>query len=128
MPYEFQLYDWMEDHEQEEIDSDEEESEEEPTKNLHYIIHTFGRTMEGKSVYMKIVNFTPYFYIKLPTKWTKKEAKSKVKSMFSYLTSSMNKKVWKKFRSCLINMDIVEKMTPEGFTNGKKFFICKIDI
>ena len=70
MPYEFQLYDWMEDHEPEDIESDEEDSEDEPTKNLHYIIHTFGRTMEGKSVYMKIVNFTPYFYIKLPTNWT----------------------------------------------------------
>ena len=82
--------------------------------------------MEGKSVYMKIVNFTPYFYIKLPTSWTKKEAKSKIKSIFSYLTSSMNKKVWKKFRSCLINMDVVEKMTPEGFTNGKKFLFGRL--
>ena len=126
MPYEFQLYDWMEDHEPEEVDSEDESSEEETSKNLHYIIHTFGRTMEGKSVYMKIVNFTPYFYIKLPTSWTKKEAKTKVKSIFSYLTSNMNKKVWKKFRSCLINMDVVEKMTPEGFTNGKKFLFGRL--
>ena len=126
MPYEFQLYDWMEDHEHEEVDSEDESSEEESAKNLHYIIHTFGRTMEGKSVYMKIVNFTPYFYIKLPTSWTKKEAKSKIKSIFNYLTSSMNKKVWKKFRSCLINMDVVEKMTPEGFTNGKKFLFGRL--
>ena len=74
MPYEFQLYDWMEDHESEELDSDDESSEEDSAKNLHYIIHTFGRTMEGKSVYMKIVNFTPYFYIKLPTNWKKKRS------------------------------------------------------
>ena len=38
----------------------------------------------------------------------------------------MNKKVWKKFRSCLINMDVVEKMTPEGFTNGKKFLFGRL--
>lgn len=126
MPYEFQLYDWMEDHETEEVDSDDEESEEEKDKNLHYIIHTFGRTMDGKSVYMKIVNYTPYFYIKLPEKWKKSEAKGKINQIFNYLTSNMNKKVWKKFRSCLINMDVVEKMTPEGFTNGKKFLFGRL--
>ena len=38
----------------------------------------------------------------------------------------MNKKVWKKIRTSLINMDIVDKMTPEGFTNGKKFLFARL--
>jgi DNA polymerase elongation subunit (family B) len=126
-PIEFQIYDWLEDHEIEELDSEDDSgSEDESNKSYNYIIHTFGRTEEGKSVYMKIVNYTPYFYVKLPEAWTKKEAKMKVKSMFSYLTSDMNKKVWKKFRSGLINMDIVERMTPEGFTNGKKYLFARL--
>jgi DNA polymerase elongation subunit (family B) len=43
----------------------------------------FGRTLDGKSVYMKVVNFTPYFYIKLPENWNKSVAKNNVKK---YLT------------------------------------------
>jgi DNA polymerase elongation subunit (family B) len=118
---EFQIYDWMEDHEIIENDSDESSEETlDKDKNYTYIIHTFGRTQEGKSVYMKIVNYTPYFYIKLPEKWDKTYANSKLKPMLNYFKSNNNKKVWKKFRSCLINMDIVEKLTPDGFTNGKK--------
>jgi DNA polymerase delta subunit 1 len=38
----------------------------------------------------------------------------------------MNKKVWGKFRKGLINMDIVERMTPEGFTNGKKYLFARL--
>ena len=126
MKLEFQIYDWLEDHE---IEKDEDSSEEDsPTNkgNYYYIIHTFGRTLEGKSVYMKIVNFTPYFYLKLPERWTKGIAKANVKKMMTYFTSDMNKKVWKKFRECLVNMDVVERMSPEGFTNGKKFLFARL--
>ena len=127
MALEFQIYDWLEDHEiDEESSSSESEESSEEARSRSFIIHTFGRTLDGKSVYMKIVNFTPYFYIRLPEKWDKKEAKANCKKMFSYFTSSMNKKVWAKFRSCLTSMDIVEKMSPEGFTNGKKFLFARL--
>ena len=127
MPLEFQIYDWLEDHEVESDESsDEESSEDNKDKNYSYIIHTFGRTLDGKSVYMKVVNFTPYFYIKLPENWGKTTAKNNIKKLLSYLKSDMNKKVWGKFRKGLINMDIVERMTPEGFTNGKKYLFGRL--
>jgi len=125
MTIEFQIYDWLEDHEVEN-DNDSSEESSDAEGNYYYIIHTFGRTLEGKSVYMKIINYTPYFYIKLPENWSKMVAKSYCKKMFAYFTSDMNKKVWKKFRNCLINMDIVEKMSPEGFTNGKKYLFARL--
>ena len=121
MTIQFQIYDWLEDHEVDKEDDSSDEASSDSPGNYYYIIHAFGRTLEGKSVYMKMVNFTPYFYIKLPEKWTKGIAKANVKKMMIYMTSDMNKKVWKKFRSCLINMDVVERMSPEGFTNKKKF-------
>ena len=124
-PIEFQLYDWQEDHE-----FDEEDDEDDSDKNSNdigsYIIHTFGRTLEGKSVYMRIINFTPHFYIKLPLNWDKTEAKINVKKILSYLTSDLNKKVWNKYRSSLINMDIVERMEADGFTNGKTFLFARL--
>ena len=73
-PIEFQIYDWQEDHE-----FDEEDDDDDSDKNSNdigsYIIHTFGRTLEGKSVYMRVINYTPHFYIKLPLNWTKADAK-----------------------------------------------------
>ena len=49
MALEFQIYDFIEDHEEVLPDSDGEQ------KGVgDYIIHTFGRTMEGKSVYAKV--------------------------------------------------------------------------
>ena len=62
---EFQIYDYMEDHETlDDVESDSEESKDNVLPR--FIIHIFGRTLEGKSVYCKLQNYTPHFYIKLP--------------------------------------------------------------
>ena len=42
--------------------------------------------MDGKSVYMKMKNYTPYFFIKLPEKWSPSMAKIKMKRLFTYLS------------------------------------------
>ena len=59
---EFQLYDWMEGHEMIEGEDGEEDIQGD------FIIHSFGRCMDGKSVYAKVIGYTPYFYIILPSK------------------------------------------------------------
>jgi DNA polymerase elongation subunit (family B) len=124
-PIEFQIYDWQEDHEFDD-EEDEDSSDQLSTDMGSYIIHTFGRTLEGKSVYMRIINYTPHFYIKLPLTWAKAEANNNVKKMYSYLISDLNKKIWKKFRSSLIDIDVIEKMAAEGFNNGKKFLFARL--
>jgi len=118
---EFQIYDSMEDH-----DIDDDVSEEESENIGSYIVRSFGRMMDGRSVYMKILNFTPHFYIKLPLTWSKVEAEVKVVAMYKYLSSDLNKKIWKKFRSSLLSIDIVERMAAEGFTNEKKFLFARL--
>ena len=125
-PIEFQIYDWQEDHELDKDDDDEDDEEQSSDDIGNYIIHTFGRTLEGKSVYMRIINYTPHFYIKLPLNWSKSQANSNVKQMYTYLTSDFNKKVWKKYKSSLINIDVVEKMSAEGFTNGKLYLFGRL--
>ena len=121
MALQFQIYDFLEDHENEEI---EDESEEEGDNNMVYIIHTFGRTEDGKSVYMKIKNYTPYFYIKLPESWTFNMAKMKMKRMYSYLCEGNF--VWHSYAKHLIAIKVVEKMSPEGFDNGKKYLFAQL--
>jgi DNA polymerase elongation subunit (family B) len=125
-PIEFQIYDWQEDHEYDDDEDDEDSSEKLSSDVGSYIIHTFGRTLDGKSVYMRIINYTPHFYIKLPLIWSNAEANNNVKKMYSYLSSDLNKKVWNKYRACLIDIDVVEKMEADGFTNGKKFLFGRL--
>ena len=43
-----------------------EEEEEDKKHNKHYTIFVFGITIEGYSVCAKILNYQPYFYIKIP--------------------------------------------------------------
>ena len=79
---EFQIYDYLEGHEKQD-ESDEESDSDTPTLP-QFIIHVFGRTLDGKSVYCKLKNFTPHFYIKLPSKWTKREAFQRWKLYYGY--------------------------------------------
>jgi len=121
MTLEFQIYDFLEDHEnEEEEDSDSEEGGE----NMVYIIHAFGRTIDDKSVYMKIKNYTPYFFIKLPEKWSLTSAKTKMKRLYNYLSDG--KFVWKSHADHLKGIKVVEKMSPEGFDNGKKYLFAQL--
>ncbi len=133
MSLEYQIYDFLEDHEminkKDSDESSEESSEVESPVNKplpKYIIHSFGRTEKGKSVYAKIINYTPYFYIKLPQSWKKKKKKKKIKMMKKWLISKDNRKVWERFKSGLEDIDLVERKMANGFTNDKLFFFGRI--
>jgi len=124
---EFQIYDWVEDHFKE---PDEEGDEE---KNKHklgqYIINVFGRTMEGKSVYAKVTDFTPYFYIEIPQVWYSygdKKIKFKLQDLKKHLIEK-EKKIWFKFKSTLIDIDFIkEAKKADGFTNDSNFKFARL--
>ena len=124
---EFQIYDWMEDHY---IDPNENDDDEENQNNIGlFIIHTFGRTMDGRSVYAKITGFTPYFYIELPNAWSSQPSKKielKLKQFKDYLISSNNKKIWTKFKSTLLDIKLVEAKKANGFTNDMEFKFARL--
>ena len=91
MVLEFQIYDWMETHETKEENSEDDESTEDSVspkdKGISkYIMYVFGRTLDGKSVFSKIINYTPYF-ISLQSKWTKEVWQGKVKELKKWLLS-----------------------------------------
>ena len=118
---EFQLYDWLEDHDQ--IDDD---SEEDIPGN--FIIHSFGRTDEGKSVYAKIINYTPYFYMLIPEKLqykSKPVLEDMVDKMSKFFKGKENKKVFYKFKPTLKELQLVKLKRAEGFTNDKEFWFVR---
>ena len=53
MSIEFQIYDWLEDHELEKEEDSSEENDSESNSNHYYIIHTFGKLLMVKSVYRR---------------------------------------------------------------------------
>jgi len=107
MNLEFQIYDYNEDH-----DND--------NKTINdYIINIFGRTEDDKSVYAKVIGYTPYFYIALPNKWEKlrkSEIKTKLLLLEEWLKSIYNNKIWSKYKETLIKIEYIKSKKPEGFT------------
>jgi DNA polymerase elongation subunit (family B) len=124
---EFQIYDWMEDHYIEKTDEDS--GSENQHKMGEYIIHIFGRTMEGKSVYGKVINFTPYFYIELPESWSSlsdSKLELKLGEFKKFLLSYNNKKIWQKFKSTLVDIKLITAKKAEGFTNDSLFKFARL--
>jgi DNA polymerase elongation subunit (family B) len=124
MALEFQIYDFIEDHE-----IDDTDTEDDHKKLGDYIIHVFGRTEQGESVYAKITGFTPHFYISLPEEWdllSSKDINKKLTQLKDYLLSRDNKKIWSKFKDSLIDIELIKKKKAEGFTNEKEFNFAKL--
>jgi DNA polymerase elongation subunit (family B) len=114
MNLEFQIYDFIEDHDLVDDDSNDKFK---PQGN--YIIHVFGRTVNNKSVYAKVTGYTPYFYIELPSKWenlSKTEIKNKLILLENWLKSRYNNKIWSQYKETLLRIDYIKSKKPEGFT------------
>ena len=119
MNLEFQIYDYIEDHDSIEDENSDNDSDVKSNKLGEYIIHVFGRTKDDKSVYAKITGFTPYFYIGLPNKWdsySKSEIKRKLGLLEKWLKSRDNNKIWSQYKDTLLKIDYVKSKKPEGFT------------
>ena len=122
---EFQLYDWLEDHEKIECDSDGE------TGDIpgDFIIHSFGRCDDGKSVYAKITGYSPYFYVLLPDKLqdrSKSCIERVVKKLESDFKSNENRKISYKFKHTLREVQAIKMKKAEGFTNDKQFYFVRL--
>ena len=121
---EFQLYDWFEDHEPC-IDEDGDEIED---SIGNYIIKSFGRTEDGKSVYAKIVDYTPYFYALLPDRLqnlSKQELNIIIEKMSTFLKDKDNYKIYKKYKPSLKEVQLVRLKRAEGFTNDKEYWFVR---
>ena len=121
---EFQLYDYLEDHTV--IENEEEDEDELPGE---FIIHSFGRCMDGKSVYAKITGFTPYFYFLIPNNLQNKPKEyleDVIKKMDNFFKGKDNKKVFKKFKLTLKEVQLIKLKIAEGFTNDREQYFARL--
>ena len=124
---EFQIYDWVEDHHI--IKNDEDSGSDDKNKIGEYIIHVFGRMLDGQSVYAKIEGFTPYFYIELPNEWytyTDTKINLQLEDLKKYLIGPFNRKIWTKFKSSLLDIKYISAKKADSFTNDTNFKFARL--
>ena len=88
----FQVIDWRS------HDDCEHDGEKEVEK---FTIRLFGRTENNETVYLKVEDFTPYFYVEVPTTW----GGLTVQEFVKHVKKNMNSR----YVGSLLKFDIVER-------------------
>jgi DNA polymerase elongation subunit (family B) len=116
----FQVIDWSQFHEGEEGEpSDELEEELGAEAILQYKVRLFGRTTDGKSIFVNVDNFTPYFYVEIPFDWNS----TKVYSLINHVKGKIkNETTLKGFKT----FQIIERKKFYGFTGYKDFKFIRL--
>lgn len=125
---EMQIMEWFS--KDESSDCLTEDSETETSCDEKYTMRCFGVTTEGNSITCKITDFTPFYYVKVPSNFDN----SKLKILIDHIKSQsqMKKKVdgeWSNYYgNCLLEnkCSIVEKKDLFGFRNNKLYKFVRL--
>ena len=101
-----------------EIDSDSKAKYSDTDKK--YVIKVFGRTQDGESVYLKINNFPPHFYILLPDSFNVK-TNEKIEHLIRVIRSTNHN-----LEETLEKYEVVQRKKFYGFNAGKKFNFLRL--
>ena len=101
------------------IEPDEEDTEQNEDK---YTIRLFGRTSDDKTVFVKVTDFPPHFYVEIPDRWKT----SDVNMFVEYLKSRVTEKNKIDYSKNLCSYDIVERHKFYGFTAGKLYKFLRL--
>ena len=86
-----------------------------------YVIKMFGRTSDGKSVYLKVIDFPPHFYILLPETWSEDKLKQMIENLIWKLKKDNNS-----LCNSLLKYEVVQRKKFYGFYAGKKFNFLRL--
>lgn len=116
---EFMVREWHSedtiDFENEASDIDSSDNESSGSNNLgngKYTIYMFGCTAKGESIALRVEDFSPYFYVKIPDNWTQTNANN--------LARQVKGALWKK-KDNLVSWKIFHRKDAYGFNNLRKF-------
>jgi len=121
----FNVIDWHEFDEipYEEIENSDSDNSIDKSKTSNadkkYVIKMFGRTENGESVYIRVDDFPPHFYILLPESW-----KTNIEEKCDYLIDVLKKKSY--CETIFDKWEIVYRKKFYGFYAGKKFPFLRI--
>jgi DNA polymerase elongation subunit (family B) len=97
-----------------EYDNDVEEERDDINK---YLIKIFGVTETGKSVSVNVLNFTPFFFVKIPHKVDKYTANKLREFLVGRLPYTL--------KNSLLDVNIIKKKDFWGFSNHEKFSFAR---
>jgi len=83
-----------------------------------FIMRVYGVTAKGTSVCTTITGFTPYYFVKIPKYWEKREVKQFI--------FTLKNKVSRAFRDCIVRYQIVNRKKFRGFNNNRYDKFVKI--
>lgn len=101
-----------------------------PTNDT-YIIRCFGSLKDGTSVSVNITDFTPFFYIKVPDAWRKKDINLFLDSLSDTSTLSKAGKKWypmKRYTNSIVKKSCIiqKKCDFDGFTGEKQYSMLRL--
>jgi len=107
----FQVIDWNSYHE---VDDEDEQS---------YVIQLYGRTEDDHDVCLKVTNYTPFFYVKVPENWNTYQVNYFVKTLKSKVSwsSTNNPNYDYDLGPSLIRHKLVQKYDFYNFNNKRLF-------
>lgn len=101
----FNVLDWRELNEEINVNDDIKEI---------YVIKLFGRTLDNKSIYVRVEDYIPHFYVEIPDNWNT----SNVVKLIDYIKRRSN---LRQYENCLVGYDIIKRHKLYGFTANKEF-------
>ena len=114
----FQAFEWLE------MDSPVETDEIDGEEQLKYTIKIFGVTENGDSVLCNVLNFTPFFYVKVPFNWGQNDVREFIDNLCStptYRYRAPYNNLFKFKKNILIDKCVLQiKKDFLGFNNGKQ--------
>jgi len=93
-----------------------------------YIIDLFGRCEDGKDIYVKVINYRPYFYILIPEELQNKskfELEMYVQKLEKYFKSN-ECKIKYIYKDSLKELQIIKLKSAEGFTNNEESYFVRL--
>ena len=89
--------------------------------DLEYKIFAFGVTENNQSICVKIDEFKPYFFVKIPDHLQETWSDMKTEQVKFYIRNKLYK-----FKDGLVKVSVVERKDINGFTNEENFKFLKI--
>ena len=87
-----------------------------------YIIRMYGTTKDNKKVFVKVKDYTPYFFVEIPKTWTKQ----KVQILIETVKNEVAKSKSSELVNSLKDWDLVDKNIFWEFSNYKLFTFVRL--
>lgn len=88
-----------------------------------YVIRMYGTTQDEKKVFVKVNNFTPYFYVEIPKEW---KAEFQVKILMETIKNEVGKSKTPELKDSLKEYELVDRHKFEEFNNYEMFSFVRL--